>query len=187
MARHRAKFGRLGGLTAALDGESQLERRWRKGADGEARIGKRLERSVERAGVIVLHDLRVPGSRANIDHVCVGDGTITVIDAKNYRGKVRVRQGRLWVGGRDRTGLVEGVERQVDVVRSVLSPGLTADIVGAIAFADGDRLPLFGRLRVRGVRIDGVRQVAKLAKRRGPRDGASRELLEAIIRARLSR
>ena len=60
-------------------------------------------------GVSVLHDLRVPGSRANIDHLCVGPGGVTVVDSKNYAGKVRKRSGGLWVNGRNRTRLIEAV------------------------------------------------------------------------------
>jgi hypothetical protein len=43
-------------------------------------------------GVELLHDRRICGSRANIDHLAIGPGGVTVIDAKNYRGKVRTER-----------------------------------------------------------------------------------------------
>jgi hypothetical protein len=60
--------------------------------------------------VFVLHDRRIPRTRANIDHIAVTrSGAVWAIDAKNYRGKVqRVDKGgwfatdeRLYVGSRD--------------------------------------------------------------------------------------
>jgi Nuclease-related domain len=44
---------------------------WRRGAAGERRTG-RLLGPLERHGWVVLHDLAVPGSRANIDHLVIG-------------------------------------------------------------------------------------------------------------------
>jgi Nuclease-related domain len=64
----------------------------------------------------VLHDRRIPGSRANIDHIVVAPCGVFVIDAKNYKGRVEKRDRggffstdcRLYVGGRDKTPLVAG-------------------------------------------------------------------------------
>jgi hypothetical protein len=74
------------------------------------------------AGVRVLHDRRVPGSKANIDHLSVGPAGVFVIDAKQYSGALEKRDlrgwfrvdERLYVAGRDRTKLVEGVAGQAD-------------------------------------------------------------------------
>ena len=41
--------------------------------------------------VWTLHDRRVPGTRGNIDHIVVGPAGVFVIDAKNYQGKIEVR------------------------------------------------------------------------------------------------
>ncbi|MGH8931168.1 MAG: nuclease-related domain-containing protein [Egibacteraceae bacterium] len=38
----------------------------------------------------MLHDLAIPGSRANIDHVAVGPGGVFVIDSKRWKGYVWV-------------------------------------------------------------------------------------------------
>ena len=54
---------------------------WRCGAAGERRTA-RLLAQLERHGWVVLHDLAVPGSRANIDHLAIGPGGVFVIDSK---------------------------------------------------------------------------------------------------------
>jgi hypothetical protein len=150
---------------------------WRIGAEGEERVARRLAMHLERKGVELLHDRRMPLSRANLDHLAVGPGGVTVVDARNLTGKVRVisqgglltrRERRLRIGGRDRTKLVEGVERQIEVVRHALgeldAPGV--GVAGALCFADGRGLP-WRRLHVRGVLIDAPRRVAELASRTG--------------------
>lgn len=94
--------------------ESQSTKAWKAGAEGERRVAEVLAEAV---GVEVLHDRRVPGSKANIDHVAVGPAGVFVIDAKKYTGQVEVRDvgcrfradERLYVNNRDRTKLVDGV------------------------------------------------------------------------------
>jgi hypothetical protein len=79
-------------------------------------------------GIEVLHDRLVPRSTANIDHIAVGPAGVFVIDAKKYTGAVEVRNvgslfrldERLYVNGRDRSKLVEGVIGQIKVVRTAL-------------------------------------------------------------------
>jgi hypothetical protein len=54
---------------------------------------------LERHGRAVLHDLVVPGNRANLDHVVIGPGGVFVIDSKQYRGRLQVDAvGKLWHG-----------------------------------------------------------------------------------------
>ncbi len=147
-------------------------------------------------GVDLLHDRRMPMSSANIDHLAVGPGGVTVIDAKNLDGKVRVERGggllrprsqRLTVAGRDRTRLVEGVERQIAEVTATLR-GLDlrhVDVVGALCFVKTQGLPLLGQLKVRDVPITGPRGVAKLAARPGELDRASVERVVERLAHRL--
>ncbi len=169
-ARLRRRFGRLAPVAGLIDGPSSSERAWRRGAEGEKRTAERLARHLDGSGVVVLHDRRIPGSRANIDHLAIGPAGITVIDSKNYKGKVRVRGGRLWVNGRNRTKLVRGVKRQCEVARAVIAPTPFADvpIEAALAWVDVDGLPFFRTLRLEGVLIDGTRKIAKRAAREGP-------------------
>ena len=62
---------------------------WRRGAAGERRTA-RLLAPLERHGWAVLHDLVVPGSRANLDHMVIGPGGVFVIDTKQYRGRLQL-------------------------------------------------------------------------------------------------
>jgi Nuclease-related domain len=73
-------------------------RAWQRGAAGERHVTRLLEPLV-RQGWGVEHDLRVPGSKANIDHVVIGPPGIFAIDAKHYRGRLRLSgDGMLWYG-----------------------------------------------------------------------------------------
>jgi len=73
-------------------------RAWRQGAAGERRTARLLDH-LERHGWAILHDLAVPSSRANIDHLAIGPGGVFVIDSKQYSGRLQLdSSGRLWHG-----------------------------------------------------------------------------------------
>jgi hypothetical protein len=175
----RDKLGGLGVLLAGVVDEPASTKAWKQGGDGEARTAARLAKHLDGSGVSLLHDRRIPGhGQANIDHIAIGPGGITVIDTKTHRGQIRVdrigglfspRRSVLLIGGRDQTRLVDRVERHIEYVRSALS-GVgdgELEILGALCFPKVDGLPLFGRLSVRGVVIDGPKPVARLAARAG--------------------
>lgn len=74
--------------------------KWRRGAEGERRTAQLLA-PLRRLGWTVLHDRRIPGSAANIDHLVVGPTGVWVIDSKSWRGRIKVLgDGRLWYGRR---------------------------------------------------------------------------------------
>ncbi len=62
--------------------------RWRRGAAGEEATAAVLDRLSPRRWA-VLHDRRVPGSRANVDHLVIGRRGVWVLDSKAYRVPVR--------------------------------------------------------------------------------------------------
>jgi Nuclease-related domain len=69
---------------------------WRTGAGGERRTARRLRRLVRR-GYVAFHDLSMPGSRANIDHLLIGPSGVFVIDSKQYTGHIQqTSDGRVW-------------------------------------------------------------------------------------------
>jgi hypothetical protein len=182
--RHQERFGRFASLTMAIDGKRSSEEVWRKGADGEEFTARRLEKHLASSGVAALHDLRIPGSRANIDHVYVAVGGVTVVDSKNYTGRVRIRSGELWINGRRKTTLIEGIQRQVGHVRTALGGAQLygVDVEAALSMANFDGLPLFGSRKVDGVLVDGPKPIAKLV-RRSPRGApAPIDLVVAAIR-----
>lgn len=148
-ARIRAAHPKLGGLLLALSAERQSTTAWAVGATGEERLGRTLDRAASDT-VRLLHDRRIPRSRANIDHVAVTASGVYVIDAKKYRGRPRLkveggllrpREERLLVGSRDCTRLVDGVLKQVEVVSAVLDDDIP--VRGVLCFVDAD-WPLFG-------------------------------------------
>ena len=69
----------IGGLAAVVAGwvlrfkSSPDAVAWRCGAAGERRTA-RLLGPLERHGWAILHDLALPGSRANLDHLVIGPG-----------------------------------------------------------------------------------------------------------------
>lgn len=131
--REREVKGRLGDTLGRvyllIKEEPQSTRAWQTGSAGEQRLARFFEKELPKSAV-VLHDRRIPGSRANIDHIVVAASGVWVIDAKLYKGKVERRtvgsiwnaQDRVFVGGRDRTKLVHGMARQVEAARRALAP-----------------------------------------------------------------
>jgi len=137
--------------------ESQATKAWKVGAQGERRVAEVLE---EASGIEVLHDRLVPGSRANIDHIAIGPSGVFVIDAKKYTGQVEARDvgglfrtdERLYVNSRDRTKLVEGVLRQVDVVRAALGEDFAdVEVRGVLCFVGCEWGWIMRTKRVKGV------------------------------------
>jgi hypothetical protein len=115
----RAIYGRSAGEQRLLE----QERDWQNGAEGERMLAATLERRCPDA--VFLHDLGTPGGRVNIDHVAFSPSGIHVIDAKRYHGRIRVlrfgAETRLVIAGRNRTALITGLERQVDVVAAAMA------------------------------------------------------------------
>jgi hypothetical protein len=60
---------------------------WRRGAKGERRTARLLDR-LTRDGFVVFHDLAIPGSPANVDHLMIGSTGVFVIDSKQWTGTV---------------------------------------------------------------------------------------------------
>jgi len=73
----------------------------------------------------VLHDRKIPGSHANIDHIAIGAGGVFVIETKNYSGKLTVRGDDLLINGRRRTPIVEQTWREAVAVQVVLASELS--------------------------------------------------------------
>lgn len=119
----RNRWGKLAGVALARSEDPHSTNAWAYGANGEKALGRHLD-PLRAEGLAVLHDRRIPGSRANIDHVVIARSGVWVIDAKNYKGRVERRDlgglfssdERLYVGGRDKTSLIRGMAKQVAAV-----------------------------------------------------------------------
>lgn len=148
--RIRTNHPKLGGLILALSDDPQSTQAWQGGAIGEEILADRLKELPDSARV--LHDRRIPGTRANIDHIAVTTAAVWVIDAKRYKGQrpsvhvggglIRPRVETLRVGGRDKTKLVDGVRSQVARVSDALAD-TKIKVKGALCFVEAD-WPLIG-------------------------------------------
>jgi hypothetical protein len=192
--RVRKRLGRFAGVALALGSEPQDERNWTKGADGEVVVAAQLERHTVGAGVVLLHDRRIPGTSANIDHLAISPGGVFVIDAKRYSGRIAVkhrggllnaRTEHLIVGGRDRSKLVGGVLRQVDIVERALASHPDVRVRGVLCFVDGN-WPLLGSLEVRGVPVLPPRKTARRCSAPGPLGADKIEAVAQALAARFS-
>jgi hypothetical protein len=170
--RVRTKHPHIGGALLALKDEPMHETVWARGARGEERVAKVLAKHLS-DDVVVLHDRRIPGSRANIDHIAVAPSGVWVIDSKRYKGKVAVTKplfgkARLTIGGRNRTKLVEGLAKQVALVEVVMIQ-LAPDVPvrGALCFVDAD-LPVLGKLSFDGYPLLYPKPLAKRISAGGP-------------------
>lgn len=158
--RIRGEHPKLGGLILALSDDPQSTKAWERGAVGEELMAKRLADLP--ATFQVMHDRRIRGTKANIDHIAIGPSGVWVIDAKRYKDKrpelriegglFRPRVELLRIGGRDGTKLVDGVKSQVDRVREALADD-TIPIRGVLCFLEADWPLLGGHFLVDAVHI----------------------------------
>jgi hypothetical protein len=127
--------------------------RWLRGAGGEQATAVILDTLPSRRWV-VLHDLRIPGSRANIDHLVVGPTGVWVIDSKTTRATVTTGSRAVYFG--DRRLDVGPLRWEATVVEDRL--GVTVRPIVAVHGTG---------LRRRGARAGGVKVVpAELVARR---------------------
>lgn len=144
--RVRTAHPRLGGVILALKDDPSYVQAWKTGAAGEEQFGGALS-SIASEPLKVLHDRKLPRSAANIDHLAVTTEGVWILDSKRYKGRVETRghglfsrrPPDLYVGGRNQMKLVAGVQRQVEIVQSLLAE--SADDVpvrGALVFVDAD-------------------------------------------------
>jgi len=118
---------------------------WKTGSGGEVLTAQELDPLAE-LGYVVMHDLRISMSTANIDHLVIGPSGVFVVETKNIRGRVRLDGREVWIGGR-RIPVVDEVMREVAGVRNVLEPLLEDFDVSINAIVCGHRadLPWFHR------------------------------------------
>jgi hypothetical protein len=139
-------------------------RSWENGAIGEEGIGQIIEDLCSKYSFKFLHDRKIPGTKANIDHILITDRGIFVIDTKNYKGAVRIKEsgGLFWplketllVGNRNQTKLVLGVKKQVELVSAAtLQGGYKLPILGVLAFYKAEFPILFKPKKIDGVLIN---------------------------------
>ncbi len=105
---------------------ARLEReaeKWERGAEGERRIAAVLDRLP--SDYVVFHDLQLPDSKANVDHLVIGPTGVWAVDSKSYTYPVTVGSGKgagmLWTGRRPLTKTIE---------TSIWEASVVAELVG---------------------------------------------------------
>ncbi len=184
-AKLEAKWGRFAGVAKFFSDDPQTTKAWAKGAEGERRLARHLERELgDRA--VFLHDRKY--KKWNIDHLVLASTGIWVIDAKAYAGRVEYRNvggwlgpvdNRIYVGGRDKTKLATGLEWQVTAVHEALGD-LEVPIQPALCFVNGENWSI----RPKHFRHQGVLVVwaQKLAELIGAPGTLEPEQVEAVAR-----
>ena len=117
-------------------------------------------------------------ARGGIDHLFIAPSGVWVVDAKNSSGKVerrdvgtwRMVDHRLFVNGRDRTKLVDGLKRQGTTIQSVLrSAGFDQLPVHPTLLFTNSEWPWFARpIELRGVQVMWPAKLRELAAQPGP-------------------
>jgi hypothetical protein len=185
-ARIRDKHPKLGGFILAVTDDPQSTTAWDTGALGEERLGQKLNEFTSDT-VRILHDRRIPGTRANIDHIAITPTGIYVIDAKRYKGRptlkveggiLRPRTEKLLVGTRDCSKLVDGVLKQVDVVRAAV--GEEVPVAGVLCFVEADWPLIGGAFTTRGVDVLWPRKLYPRLTATGPFESEVAELHRSL-------
>jgi len=184
-------------LARTVFDDPQHIRAWQSGERGEIAVAKVLS-GLAADSILALHDRRIPRRRSNIDHIAIGPAGIYVIDAKRYVGqRVEVRslgglfsarRSELFVGGRRKTDLVNGLAPQVQAVMDAISEFglLTACIVQPVlCFVDVHWAWLSGNLSVDGVTVVKPRGLKGLVQKAGPVDAHTRHQLHSHLAQRL--
>lgn len=173
----QAAHPKIGKLLLAVFDDPQSTTAWATGAIGEERLGDMLA-TVAGPSLRVLHDRRIPRTTANLDHLVICPSGVFVVDAKRYRnsrpelriegGLFRPRQELLIVGGRDRTKLVEGMHKQVGLVRQALVDYPDVPVRGVLCFIEADWPLIGGSFDVQGVAVLWMKKLKALLAEPGP-------------------
>jgi len=182
----RAQHPVIGGLLLALQREPQHEEAFKRGAAGERKVAATLTKHVPTGTAVLLHNRRIPGQRGDIDHLAVSRAGVWVIDTKAARGQVRIRRpllrsARLMINGRDRSNLLDGLDRQVTAVRAALGDHPDVRVRGVLCFTDAD-LPHLRR-KIRGHVLLQPRRLARSLNSDGSLPAERRHAIRRLLAA----
>jgi hypothetical protein len=125
-------------------------RNWQRGARGERRTARQLDRLTHH-GWVVFHDLAVPDSGANADHLAIGPAGVFLVDSKNWRGRLAFApDGTLWHGSYPLTATLATIGFEAQAIAGALAvPGL---LVEPLLVVHGSTIP-WGEQYLGGVAI----------------------------------
>ena len=171
------------------------ERHWRTGAEGEQNLAALLAKRCP--AIPMLHDRAVPSSRANIDHIAIAPSGVYIIDCKRYKGKIEVAkplfgEAKLKINGRDRTKLIDGLDRRVAHVKAALAD-ISDDVPvhGCLCFVAPEGfladvgLPVLRTLKVDGYPLYYPKRLAKPLNQQGPITADQAQRLQTELDRRL--
>lgn len=126
----------------------------------------------------------MPGGRGDIDNIAVSAQGVWVIDSKNVNGKKKIKRVRkgddeLWVNGRKRTKLLDGMDRQVAAVREALSASPDVEVFGILCFTDGNFA--LGSRKVRGHWLLHHCGLARSLRKKGDLDADKRAKIVRVL------
>lgn len=157
-------------VVRAVSDEPRTTRVWAIGAEGEERLAAELATV---PNLLMLHDRKIPGTQANLDHIVIGTGGVFVVDAKNHQGRIEIRDRgglfrsdhRLTVGRRDQSALADGALWQAGLVHAVLADRQLVPmppVVPVLCFLRAEWPVFFPPDSFRGVRLESPRSIRRL-------------------------
>lgn len=144
-------------------GPKHTTQAWRKGSDGEILTERHLQRLPEQ--FVCLHDRRMPGSRANIDHLVIGPTGIFTVETKNFDAKVEVGRNTVKKKGRSMDAVVTQAAGQATAVQALLGVPVRPLVciqTGTVSHS------MFSKPSLRGVRFCAGRNLVKTIRSYGP-------------------
>src|SRR6266542_1366074 len=147
VGRHTIVFGKPGASAVT----QYRRRRAAEWADYRRTLFLRLAaRRLRRLGRgwTVFHDLAIPGSRANVDHLVIGPPGVFLVDSKHYRGRLTLTpEGSLWYGHHPLAGVLATVRWEAAALSQALRTTVTP-----IICVHGAQLP-WGELMAEGIPV----------------------------------
>jgi hypothetical protein len=138
---------------ARVLGVRTRDRAWRVGADGERKVGRKLDR-LHRRGWHVLHGVEL-GRGGDVDHLLVGRVGVFTVNTKHHPGaRVTVGRSVVFVRGRQQPYAAKAL-REASRVRMALSTatGRLVNVEPLVVIHGHARLSGWVRHRPGGVRI----------------------------------
>jgi hypothetical protein len=126
----------------------------------------------------VIHDLRVPGSKGNIDHVVIGPGGAFVVMTRRFDGQLSYHDAQLWAGDASLRGDFESAR----VEAQLLTQSLGTPVVPVIGYL-GAGLPQGAPSALDGVLVCGADMLVKVVSRGSHTSLTADKVLEAARRA----
>ncbi len=147
-------------------------------------------------GVIVYHDRRVPRTRGTIDHLVVATSGVWVVNARSHVGRVETPDLggwladhlHLYVGGHDRTRIVDSLTWQAKGIHALLASVDVRDVPvhAVLCFTNTDWGVFAGRSRIDGATITWPNRLIRRIRQPGRLDMETVDLLARELGARLA-